>query len=400
MRARNRITTLQIKHAAPGKYADGGGLWLHVRKDGGSQWFLRFTIHGRRREMGLGSTTDVSLKEARAEADKWRSVVFQGRDPIKERERQRREAAKDENTLRKVATAAFDARKAELKDDGKSGRWFSPLELHILPKLGKVPVEEIDQNDIRNALAPIWHSKGETARKAINRLGIVLRHAAAMGLCVDLQATEKAKQLLGKSRQQTHNIPALPWQDVPAFYASLERDTLTELALKLLILTATRSGSLRLAQWTQFQDDVWTIPAANMKGAKGKTREFRVPLCNEAMSILEKLRFFTRDNFVFPGARKGIISDMTMTNYLKDRGYEFRPHGFRSSFRTWCAEATNTPREIAEAALSHVSGSKVELSYRRTDFLERRRSLMEGWAEFVTGDQRKELSITDRHGKR
>lgn len=132
-----------------------------------------------------------------------------------------------------VPVEAFEARKAQLKGDGKAGRWFSPLELHVLPKLGRVPVEELDQQDITNTLAPIWHTKADTARKAMNRLGIVMRHAAAMGLDVDMQATEKAKALLGKSRHQPKHVPAMDWREVPAFYQSLNEGTITNLALRL-----------------------------------------------------------------------------------------------------------------------------------------------------------------------
>ncbi|WP_425471376.1 tyrosine-type recombinase/integrase [Thalassobius vesicularis] len=208
-----------MKALPPGKFNDGGGLWLHKRTDGGGQWFLRVQIHGRRREMGLGSLSEVSLKEARDSAERWRAVVREGKDPIKERQRLLREAAKVNHTLASVAEEAYEARKAELKNDGKAGRWFSPLALHVLPRLGKVPIEEIDQQDIKNTLAPIWHSKGETANKAMSRLGIVMNYAAAMGLEVDLQATAKARALLGKSRQKRKHIPAMPWQEVPAFYA-------------------------------------------------------------------------------------------------------------------------------------------------------------------------------------
>lgn len=208
-RALNKLSAAQVKSAGPGKYSDGGGLWLHKRPDGGAQWFLRVTVHGRRREMGLGSLMHVSLKVAREEADRWRAVARQGIDPIKERARLNREADKADHALETVARETFEARKAELKGDGTAGRWFSPLELHVLPKLGRVPVEEIDQRDIKTTLAPIWHTKADTARKAMNRLGIVLRHAAAMGLDVNIQATDKAKALLGKSRHTPSTSP--PW---------------------------------------------------------------------------------------------------------------------------------------------------------------------------------------------
>lgn len=187
--------------------------------------------------MGLGAYPRVSLKEARLEADKWRRVSQQGQDPIKQRQSAQRAAERNMHILNDIALDAFESRKAELKGDGKAGRWFSPLELHVLPKLGKLPVSEIDQRD---TLAPIWHDKAETARKAMNRLSICIKHAAALGLDVDIQATEKAKALLGKQRHKVVNVPALHWRDVPAFYQSLNEGTVTELALRLLILMAVR----------------------------------------------------------------------------------------------------------------------------------------------------------------
>lgn len=360
-------------------------MWLVKRHDGGGQWVLRVTIHGRRREMGLGSVESVSLKEVRETAEQWRAVVRQGKDPIKERERLRREAAKGDNTLATVAVEAFEARKAELKDDGKAGRWFSPLELHVLTKIGKTPVEDIDQQDIKNTLAPIWHTKADTARKAINRLSIVMRHGAAMGLDVDIQATDKAKALLGKSRHVTSHIPSLNWQEVPAFYDSLSDGTITHLALRLLILSGLRSKPIRFCRLDQIDGDVWTVPAENMKARKGHAVDFRVPLSSEMQSIIDQAKPFARDGFLFPSVRKGVLSDATMSRVMERRGLEARPHGFRSSLRTWAAEATNTPHDVAEMALAHVTGSKVEQSYRRTDFLEQRRILMERWADHVTG---------------
>jgi len=382
--ALQKLTAVKIKNALPGKYADGGGLWLVKRADGGAQWVLRVTIHGRRREMGLGSLDAVSLKEARETAEQWRAVVRQGNDPIKERERLKREAAKGDNTLASVAVEAFEARKAELKEDGKAGRWFSPLELHVLPKIGKIPVEEIDQQDIKTALAPIWHTKADTARKAINRLSIVMRHAAAMGLDVDIQATDKAKALLGKTRHVASHIPSLQWKEVPAFYDSLSDGSITHLALRLLILSGLRSKPIRFCRLDQIDGDVWTVPAENMKARKGHAVDFRVPLSSEMQSVIEQAKPFARDGFLFPSVRKGVISDATMSRLMERRGMVARPHGFRSSLRTWCAEATDTPHDVSEMALSHVTGSKVERSYRRTDYLERRRILMERWANHVT----------------
>lgn len=385
MRAQNRLTAAFVKSAPVGKHCDGAGLWLVKREDGGAQWVLRVTVHGRRREMGLGGFPALGLADARKKAERWRKMAAAGRDPIKERQAEERAARREDISLAVLTDDAFEARKAELKGDGKAGRWLSPLELHVLPKLGRVPVTDIDQRDIRDTLAPIWHTKADTARKALNRLSIVLRHAAALGLDVDLQATEKAKALLGKSRHKPKNIPAMAWADVPDFYASLEEPTLTHLALRLLILTGVRSTPLRNIRLDQIEGDVWTVPAEAMKGRKGATEDFRVPLSGEALRVIDLARPHARNGFLFPNTRGGVISDMTLSRHMERRGLEARPHGFRTSLRTWLAETTDAPHEVAETMLGHVVDGSVVRAYRRTDFLEQRRVLAERWADHVTG---------------
>ena len=395
-RPKHKLTSAELKTKAPGKYSDGGGLWFHSRPDGGAQWFLRYTIFGRRHEMGLGSFPDVTLKAARQEAEKWQGVVRDGKDAIKERERQRREAESKIHILRDVALDAFESRKAELKGDGKAGRWFSPLELHVLPKLGKMPVSQIEQRDIRDTLAPIWHEKADTARKAMNRLSICMRHAAALGLEVDLQATDKAKALLGKQRHEPTHIPSMPWQDVPAFYQSLDGGSVTELALRFLILTGMRSDAVRHLNEGQVDGEIWTVPAQYMKARKGKAKEFRVPLSTEALAVTKEARKFARDGYLFPGVRKGVISDATMSSFMKRQGLEARPHGFRASLRNWLADATNAPHEVAETCIAHVTGSKVVRTYRTTDFLEQRRALMERWSIVLSAETKD--TVTLLHG--
>ncbi len=251
----------------------------------------------------------------------------------------------------------------------------------MLPKLGQMPVAEITQSDIRDALAPIWHSKAATATKAANRLKIVLDHAAALGLDADLQAVAKAKQLLGRQRHQVTSIPSMPWEDVPAFYASLEEPTITHLALRLLILTGLRSRPVRFARLEEINGDVWIVPAENMKARLGAAENFRVPLSEEAQRVIELARPYERDGYLFPSVRKGVISDATMARLMERRGLEARPHGFRSSLRTWLAEETDAPHEVAEMVLAHVSDNKVVRTYRKTDFLDQRRPLMERWAQ-------------------
>ena len=191
--------------------------------------------------------------------------------------------------------------------------------------------------------------------------------------------------MLGRTRHVSQNVPALHWRDVPDFYESLSDGSITHLALRLLILTALRSKPIRFARLEEFDGNVWTVPADNMKSAKGKEQEFRVPLSDEALSVIEQARPLARDGFLFPSVRRGVLSDATMGRLMERRGMDARPHGFRSSFRTWAAEVTDTAHEVAETALAHATGSSVVKSYRRTDFLEQRRVLMERWADHVTG---------------
>jgi integrase len=380
-----KLNALSVKSAKPGKHEDGDGLRLIKRKGGGGQWVFRYTIHGRRREMGLGGLVSVSLKDAREIASEYRALLARDVDPIKYRGELRRKAVRDRHLLRDIARDAFEGRKAELKGDGLAGRWFSPLELHILPKLGDMPVTDITQTDIRDTLEPIWHSKSATAKKAADRLKIVLDHAAALGIDVDLQTVAKAKKLLGRQRHVVTSIPSMPWRDVPAFYGTLEEPTITHLALRLLILTGLRSRPIRFARTDEIVNDVWTVPAENMKARVGLAQDFRVPLSSEAQRIIDLARPFERNGYLFPSARKGPISDATMSRLMERRGLDARPHGFRSSLRTWLAETTDAPHEVAEAMLSHVSDSMVVRTYRQTDYLEQRRALINQWALFCCG---------------
>jgi len=345
---------------------------------------LRYRQFGRRRDMGLGGWPAVSLSDARRKADEARHQLRGGQDPIAVRQAKRRTHL---FLLRDVAKDCFDARKSDLRGEGMAGRWFSPLELHVLPKLGTTPVTQISQIAIRDALAQMWREKPVTAAKALERLGIVMKHAAAMGLDVDLQSTAKARLLLGKPRHQVQHIPAMPWIDVPAFYASLSETSSTHLALRFLILTGVRSAPVRQSRFDQMDLDncVWTVPAEVMKGRVGSTSTFRVPLSPEAVRVIEMAKASTARNGLLFAGGDGAISDMTLSMYMKRQGLEARPHGFRTSLRVWLAEQTDASREVAETTLAHTVGGKVERAYRRTDFLEQRRKYLEAWAQFVSG---------------
>lgn len=382
MAKKHELSAMALRKYAKGKYCDGGGLWLIKTDLASGYWVLRYSHGGRRREMGLGSITSVSLKAAREAAEKWKGLAVQGLDPVAVREADKRAASRTRPLLGEVAKACFEARKGHLKRDGEAGRWFSPLELHVLPKIGGKLIEDITRDDVKLALEPIWNVKAETARKAANRLQLVMKHGAAMGLDIDLLAVEQARALLGAQRNTRQHIPAMPWSDVPAFFASLEDGGVTALCLQFMILTACRSGEARMARWHELDlmNSIWVIPADRMKNG----RMHRVPLSDAALLVLETVKPLTRDGLVFPSPRAGCISDMATGMLMRRRGLQFRPHGFRSSFRDWCAEETDAPREVAEMCLAHHIGSNAELAYRRTDYLDRRKRLMDGWALHVT----------------
>lgn len=382
-RLSNRLTAVGLRSLPAGKHLDGNGLYLIKSDLDTGRWMLRYRLFRRRRDMGLGGWPAVGLADARRAAESARLHLSNGEDPIGVRQVKRRAHI---HLLRDVATDCFEARKGDLRDDGAAGRWFSPLEIHVLTKLGSTPITQINQVAIKDVLSSLWRDKPVTATKALERLGIVFKHAAAMGLEVDLQATAKARLLLGKPRHQVQHIPAMHWRDVPDFYASLSETSVTHFALRLLILTGVRSAPLRNIHVDQIdvQNRIWTVPADVMKGRLGSTNDFRVPLSSEAINVINSATSaISRNGILFPGG-DGVISDMTLSMAMRRRGLEARPHGFRTSLRVWLAEETDASREVAETILAHTVGGKVERAYRRTDFLEQRRKLMERWAEFVT----------------
>lgn len=385
MRHSKRLTAAEVKSLDAGKYADGDGLWLVKRHDGGAQWTFRFTLWGRPREMGLGSLRHVSLREARLLAEEVRKQVRDGIDPIKARRIEQGKLRRVESTLGAIAEAAYEVHRKTLKHNGEDGKWFSPLRLYILPRLGKMPIAKIDQHDLKDVLQNIWHERHESARKALSRLAIVYQHAVALNHDVDLQIIEKTKILLGKPAPQNRNIPAMDWSEVPSFYGTLVDTSAVELALRMLILTGVRSAPVRYMKFEQIEGSVWTIPAENVKGRRGQAKLFEVPLSDEALHVLELARSMVSGEFVFSTSDRKPIGPMSMRNLMMERNLTARPHGFRTSLRTWLSEETHIQREVAETILQHAVGSEVERAYNRTSYLEKRREPMEAWARFVTG---------------
>jgi len=377
-------TVASLKKA--GRYTDGDGLMLFIDKSGSRRWVLRAQFNGRRRDIGLGGLKDVSLAEARSQAEDMRRLIRNGGDPIAER-RKKMDLAP---TFEKVARKVFEEFSPAWRNKKHAGQWLSSLESYAFPKLGRLLISDTDPSSIRDTLAEIWLSKPETARRVAQRIGTVLDYAHAKGWrSAETSMRAISKGLPKQPRKERHHA-AMPWRNIPGFIANLSENLKTNetvrLAIEFVILTATRSGEVRLMTWSEVKDNCWTIPAGRMKA----NREHRVPLSPRAAKILDHMWELRRTDddaaFVFEGTRPGRpISDMTLLMPLRRAGINATIHGFRSSFRDWCSEATNTPREVAEAALAHVVRG-VEGAYARTDHFERRVDLMTNWDKFITGE--------------
>lgn len=387
-----KITAAKLRTLTkPGIYGDGGGLYLRVRGASGSAWLYRYKRNGKGHLMGLGSLMDVSLAEAREAATAARKLVRQGVDPIARR-RGEEAARAGLNTFTEVAAAYIAAHQASWKNAKHRQQWTNTLDAYAFPVLGKLGVAMIGTAEITRVLEPIWHEKPETAARVRGRIEAVLDFATARGWRTGENPARWRGHLAnilparGKLARVQHHA-ALPWREMGAFMAALAGQAgMAAMALRFAILTAARTGEVISARWCEvdMHTAIWTVPAARMKAG----REHRVPLSDAALAVLRDAAMLGSDPaaFVFPGARKGKpISNMAMAQLLKRMGRDdLTVHGFRSTFRDWCAEATGTPRELAEAALAHTLHDKVEAAYQRADLMEKRRRLMAEWAGFCT----------------
>lgn len=374
----NALNPLKAKQLGPGKFSDGQGLWLVKRSRERGKWILRLAIQGVRREMGLGRWPDVSIAEARERAAAARRRVRDGVDPVAERQKSKRQPGR--LTVTDAIHGCFKARQAELKRDGAAGRWMSPMNVHVIPKIGKTAIEDVDQHVLLTVLEPIWHEKPDVSEKALNRMNLTLKHAAALGLNVDLQAPMKARALLGKQRHVVTHIPSLPYQDAPAFYRLLcQQETITALALRFLMLTVARTSEVRFATFDEIDNGVWYLSPKRTKTG----REHRVPLTDEALAVLQQAPKDHPDRLIFPSPTGGPLSDAAMAAFMKREGFSARPHGLRATFRTWAENETDADWETKEGALGHVVGNQVERAYQRSDRLGFRRSLLSRRGKFL-----------------
>jgi len=378
------LTARKVETAKPGKYSDGGNLYLIVSPNGSRKWVLRFTWRGRAKEMGLGTPATVSLADAREKAASARRKIAQGLNPIDERKR-----TSGVPTFGEVADQVREALSAGFRNERHKAQWKSTLATYAAP-LSKKPIDTVTTDDVLAILKPIWTTKAETASRVRGRIEKVLDAAKAKGF---REGENPARwrghldHLLPRpSKLARGHHAAMPYDEVAGFVAKLrEREAAAALALELCILTAARSGEILGMRWDEIDLDkkVWTVPAHRMK----EGREHRVPLSQRATDILVRLSEGRSGDFVISGERRGEpLSNKAMGMMLRRMKIENATvHGFRSSFRDWAGNETGYPRELIETTLAHVIGDKAEQAYRRSDALEKRRKLMEVWASYCSG---------------
>jgi integrase len=391
-----RLTALKVSRATKsGMYADGGGLYLQVTGTGAKSWIYRYMLRGKEREMGLGSLSAVSLADARTKATECRSLRQTGVDPIEVRKSARDQAKLDAAkalTFKEAAVAYIDAHRAGWRNPKHIWQWGATLATYANPIIGDLSLQAIDTTLVLKVLEPIWPTKPETASRLRGRIEAVLDWATVRGYRKGENPARwrghlnKLLPARSKVRKVKH-LTALPYAELPGFMVALRgQGGIAARALEFTILTAARTGEAIGAKWDEISltDKVWTVPAGRMKVGK----EHRVPLSGPTLSILEKMKpnGDAGDGLVFEGGKRGKpLSNMAMIAVLRRMGRsDSTVHGFRSSFRDWAAERTNFPSEVAEMALAHAVGDKVEAAYRRGDLFERRRRMMTAWATFCT----------------
>lgn len=389
-----RLSALIIsRKLARGYYADGGGLYLQVNPSGSKSWVFRYRDRGggRLREMGLGSFLAVSLAQARQEARRHRSALQEGLDPIEQRNTSKAVsgtlAAK---SFEECANAYISSHKSEWRNEKHAKQWSATIKAYAAPVFGTRRVAEINIELVLRVLEPIWATKPETASRLRGRIEAVLDWAKVRGYRVgDNPARWKGNldKLLAKRKKagKVKHHAALPFADLPDFIATLrQQNGIGAAALEFVILTASRTSEAIGSTWSEInlETKVWSLSQERMKAG----RAHRVPLTADAIKILRRMEKVKGGDAIIPGQKaKAHLSNMTLLSTLKKMGRpDLTTHGFRSTFRDWVSECTDFPREVAEMALAHTIESKVEAAYRRGDLFDKRRVLMQIWAEYCS----------------
>jgi integrase len=389
-----RLTAFRIRNLKePGRYADGNGLYLFVDDSGAKRWLLRTVISGRRRDVGLGSTKLVSLADARVEAARLRLIARDGGDPLAERRRERLTVP----TFKEAAQKVHEAHSAAFRNAKHKAQWLSSLAADVFPTFGGRPVNTIESGDVLKVLSSIWTTKPETARRLKQRIKVVFDWAKASGYRSGDNPVDGVTKVLPRMRPAANHHAALPYAQVPAFLRLLhdaDAGESAKLAFEFLILTATRTSEVVEARWDEIDrhTKTWTIPPERIKAG----REHRVPLSLHGLELLNRAEALADGGpYVFPSrSPKKPLSNMVFLMLLRRmKRDDITAHGFRSAFRDWAAERTNSPRAVCEAALAHVVKDRTEAAYFRSDLFEQRRSLMDTWAAFVTAESGKVVQL-------
>lgn len=402
----NRLSarTVATKHE-PGLYCDGGGLYLQVSPSGTKAWIFRYRSRSTRklRDMGLGPAHAVGLPGARTKAATQRSLLSSGIDPIlardEELQRKAAEAAKAA-TFTHCAIAYIESHKPGWRNDKHGDQWTSTIKTYCDPVIGTLPVQEVDTGLVLKILEPIWAKKAETASRLRGRIENILDWAKARGYRTGENPARWKGHLnqllpaLAKKERVTHHA-AMPFAEVGAFVSRLrEMSGVSARCLEFTILTAARTNEAIKARREEFDlaNATWTIPASRMKAKK----EHRVPLSPRALEFVREM-LASDEDYLFPSAKHGKpISNMAMLNLLDRMKANVTVHGFRSSFRDWAAERTAFPHDVCEMALAHTIPNAAEAAYRRGDLFEKRRKLMDAWANYIDNG-RSDVVIPIRH---
>ena len=367
----------------PGRHSDGKGLYLLVKKTGRKSWVYMWDKNHRRREMGLGGFPDVSLAKARERAQHARELIVDDKDPINEK---KKIVIK---TFGEAADHLVETLQADWSNEKTRQQWIRTVS-HYCKPIRNIPVGSIDTDDVLRVIKPIWTEKEETARRLRARIERILDYASAHNWRKGENPARwkgHLKDVLPKrDKLKKRNFSAMPYEKIPEFIKILKKEQgMPALALQLTIHTASRTNEALEAKWSEIdlKKKIWIIPARRMKGKV----EHIIPLTSSVITVLELAALFRSSDYVFPGAREGRpLSNMSMTMLMRRMGVENATvHGFRSSFRDWCGDHTQYPREIAEAALAHKIGNKVEQAYRRRSALEKRGELMAEWSAYCEG---------------
>lgn len=388
------LTTGQIKYAKPGLHADGSGLYLSVKPSGSKSWILRYQVNGKRHKLGLGSLDKVLPTEARDAAKAALKSAKAGADPIAQKHAAKAAAVaqvvennKGQVTFSKIAAEYIEAHRAGWKNLKHQEQWVNTLATYAEPVIGKMAPADITKDEVLEILKPIWVKKHETASRVRGRIESVMDYAAFHGL-TDRANPARFKGFLDMALPAPNKIAnrkhfaAMPYGEVLTFMSTLVQiPGASARCLEFTILTACRSGESLGARWSEIDMDAkfWTIPASRMKAA----RDHRVPLSAAAMKVLAQQEGKHKELVFIGRVSKKKMTDMALTMLMRRHADAYTTHGFRSSFRDWCAEETDYANEVAEMALAHKVSNAVEAAYRRGDLFQKRINLMEDWAAYV-----------------